>query len=88
MSAIDAEMQDLAMTDLGAAGEHLYIAAQRYVRAFKRQELDHICSEQDHTHMNVGTAAELLHEAALRHGAAYERAEASGCFGECAEDDL
>ena len=75
-------MIDLAVSDLDAAHERLYVAAKRYVRAFERDEID-----QEHHHddsgphrIHIGPAAGMLSDAMGRFEEAYGRAEATGAF--------
>ncbi len=80
MTDINGEtMQSLTMDDLTIAGERLYVAALRYVRAFERDEIDHDHMDQ---RISIGNAVPYLVEAAAQYSAAYERAESTGCFGE------
>lgn len=75
------ELTDLAWDDLTRATEHLYVAALRFARAFKRDEIDHIHGRG----LPVGAAAAKLADASQRHSAAYDRAVDAGCFDDDAE---
>jgi hypothetical protein len=60
-------IEKLAFADLEAEGARLYVAAQRYARAFQRDELDqeHVCPDQTLTvpqKISLGNAASLLRE--------------------------
>lgn len=74
-------MTEILFTDLDSMADRLYVAAQRYCRAFERDMLD---EEWGHGKISLARAAEMLLAAGLEYGKAYERAEHAGAFGDAA----
>jgi hypothetical protein len=73
--------KDEALVDLDTVASNLYVYARRFVRAYKRLEIDgNTPSDRD---LSVSEAAELLHEVSHEYIETYARAEEAGAF----EDD-
>lgn len=77
-------MDELALSDLEAAADSMYVAAKRFV-AVREAEFTH--SGDDETPINIGLSAGRLARAASRYDEAYARWDKTMQGGEKPEDD-